>query len=173
MIRLFYLADSLEIAADASQKLHEAGVSDWNFHVLSTDEAGLYQRHLHGATTWQKRDILRSGERGAMLGLCIGVVVALLAMFLSSSVILQNPLVAVAICIVCTLFGAWVGGLSGLSTENHQLSRFHEAITAGKYLIMVDVRKSRLGAVKYLMASIPEAPLVGSDHTMVLPFAKA
>lgn len=173
MIRLFYLTDSLEAAAQASQKLHEAGVTDWNFHVLSSDEYGLYRQQLHGAAPWQKRDILRSGERGAMLGLSVGVALALLLMFTSSSEFLQHPLVAVSIAGVCTLFGAWVGGLFGISAENHQVARFHDDIAAGKYLLLVDVRKSRLSVIKGLMASIPGAPLVGADQTVILPFARA
>lgn len=173
MIRLFYLSESLDAAEKASQKLHGAGISDWNFHVLSTDEAGLYQRHLHGAAPWHKRDILRSGERGAMLGLVLGIVAALLALFSSSSPILQHPLTAASICVVCTLFGTWVGGMFGLSTENYQIARFHDAIVAGKYLIMVDAPKSRLGLVRYQMASIPQAQEVGSDQTVVFPFARA
>jgi hypothetical protein len=173
MIRLFYMSDSLEVAEKASQQLHAAGVTDWNFHVVSTDEAGLYQRHLHGAAPWHKRDILRSGERGAILGLCFGVLVALLALISSSSPLLQHPLTAVSICVVCTLFGTWVGGLLGLNTEHYQLARFHDAIAAGKYLIMVDTRKSRLDLVKQQMASIPQVSLVGADQTVVMPFARA
>lgn len=172
MIRLFYLTDSLEAAAQASQTLHDAGISDWNFHVLSSDESGIYRRHLHGATAWQKNDILRCGERGAMAGLLVGILVTLLMVFLAPGAGLW-PLTAVGVCIVFTLVGTWLGGMWGLQIENHQIARFHNDIAAGKYLIMVDVRKSRLNMVKCLMGLIPEAPLVGTDQTVVLPFARA
>lgn len=172
MIRLFYLTDSLEAAAQASQTLYDAGISAWNFHVLSSDESGIYRRHLHGATAWQKNDILRCGERGAMAGLCTGILLSLVSVFAVPSAGLL-PITAVGVCVLFTLVGTWLGGMWGLQIENHQISRFHDDIASGKYLIMVDVRKSRLNMVKCLMGLIPEAPLVGTDQTVVLPFARA
>lgn len=173
MIRLFYRTDSLESAELASRQLRRAGVSDWHFHVLSTDANGLHRRHLNGGTIWRKRDILRSGERGAMLGLCIGVLLALLMILTMPPRAVVHPLAAAAICITSTLLGAWLGGLQGARTEHYQLTRFKGDVEAGKYLLMVDVRPARLAGVKAQMASLPQAVLLATEQTWVRPFARA
>ena len=41
------------------------------------------------------------------------------------------------------MFGAWVGGLTGIATENSELLKFHDDIEAGKYLILVYARNAR------------------------------
>ena len=42
MIRLFYLVSSIDSAKEISDDLHEHDVTDWRFHIVSKDEAGLY-----------------------------------------------------------------------------------------------------------------------------------
>lgn len=86
---------------------------------------------------------------------------------------MQHPLTAASICVVCTLFGTWVGAMFGLGTENSQITRFHDDIVAGKYLIMGAAPKSRLALARYHMASIAQAQELGSDQAVVFAFALA
>jgi hypothetical protein len=41
MKRLYYLSSSIESVEQVSNDLHEKGITDWNFHIISKDEAGL------------------------------------------------------------------------------------------------------------------------------------
>ena len=50
MIRLFYLVSSIDSAKEISDDLHEHDVTDWRFHIVSKDEAGLYTHQLHTAS---------------------------------------------------------------------------------------------------------------------------
>jgi len=171
MRRMYYLTDSIESTEHISNDLHQEGITDWNFHVLSKDEAGLYKRHIHSANYFQKLDIIRNAERGAMLGF-VGAVLA------TAYVITAEPfgpnlsgLVYVAIFGFITLFGAWIGGLTGLATENQKVAQYHSEIEAGKFLIMIDVRAGEEGRVNQLMAQRhPEASLQRIGSTFINPF---
>lgn len=174
MQRLYYLTGNLDSTEQISIDLHAAGISDWNFHVWSKDEAGLYKRHIHSANFIQKLDVVRYTERGAIVGF-------LGALAVTGYVIVTDPfgpnvggLVYVAIFGFVTLFGAWVGGLTGLATENQKVAAYHDDIEAGKYLILIDVRKTEEEKVRKLMATRhPEAAYLRTGSTFVNPFKSA
>jgi hypothetical protein len=74
---------------------------------------------------------------------------------------------------VATLFGAWEGGLAGIGAENKKLARFHDDIEAGKYLVLVYVRKQQEDSVTKMMKERhPEAELVAIDSHFINPFSK-
>jgi len=174
MQRLYYLTGNLDSTEQISIDLHQAGVSDWNFHVWSKDEAGLYKRHIHSANFLQKLDVVRFAERGALIGF-------LGALAVTGYVIATDPfgpqsggLLYVAIFGFITLFGAWVGGLTGLAKENQKIAAYHEEIEAGKYLILIDARRAEADQVRALMASKhPEAVYLRTGSTLVNPFKPA
>jgi hypothetical protein len=174
MRRLYYLTDDIDSTERISNDLHAEGITDWHFHVLSKDEAGLYKRHIHSANYIHKLDIVRNAERGAI----IGFVVSLLT---TAWVVAEEPfgremtgLVYVAIFGFITLFGAWMGGMIGLARENQKIAQFHDEIEAGKYLIMIDVKPGEEARLQASMARLhPEAQFkrVGSTHINPLKFA--
>jgi len=140
MKRIYYLTDTIDSTEQISKDLHSAGISDWNFHVLSKDEAGLYKRHIHSASYFQRLDIIRNAERGAMLGLLCGIYGMIYIN--TSQPFGPDPsfMAYVTVVGVLTLFGAWTGGLAGLGLENQKISRYHDDLEAGKYLVMIDVK---------------------------------
>lgn len=171
MKRLYYLTDSIDLTEEISNKLHAAGITDWHFHVLSKDEAGLKTHRIHSANYLQAYDIVHSGERGAMLGIIVGILAAIATLiFQPFEKTLGIGTLAVVIAII-TMFGAWVGGLLGISSENYKISRFHQDIEEGKHLIMVDIKPHQEIKVRQLMQSeFPEAKLQGEDTTHTNPF---
>jgi hypothetical protein len=73
---------------------------------------------------------------------------------------------------VATLFGAWEGGLVGIASEHKKLAKFHDDLVAGKYLILVYVRKHREQVVlKMMREKHPDAELVAIDSHFVNPFS--
>lgn len=169
MKRLYYLTGNLDSTEGISNDIHAAGITDWHFHVISKDEAGLYRRHIHGATLFQKNEAIRYGERGALAGLALAVLLTMILMVDDSSGL--GGLGYLAVFGFITLFGAWVGGLLGLSTENRAIARFHDELEAGHDLILVDVRREQEEAIRRVMAEQhPEARLVEVGSTLVIPF---
>ena len=172
MKRLYYLTGTLNSVTQIIDDLHHAGISDWHLHVLSRNEAGLYHRQVHSANLFQKNDVLHSGELGAFTGGIVGLIVATLLE-------LWNPLnlnpslpMLVFITGLFTLFGAWSGGLAGVTRENYKTARFHDELKRGRHLIMVDVSKQQEKVVRYHLSQYhPEASMAGEDTTLTLPFS--
>ncbi len=165
MKRLYYLTDTIDSTESVSNDLHAAGIDDWHFHVLSRDEAGLYTHHVHSANWFQQYDLLRCALRGALFGFIAGM---LIAVMIGATPVLGAPvstLGAVFTVLIITMFGTWVGGLVGLQTENHKVRRFHDALEAGKYLIMVDIAPEQEHTVTKLMKiHHPEATPVRAER---------
>jgi len=170
---LYYLAPNLDSTHRISDDLHEVGVLDWFLHVIARDEAGLKREHLHSSNYLETTDIIRDGLIGANLGF-IGAVIA------SGLVMLFEPfgpstpkVVYFFVIVVFTLFGAWVGGLTGIDNENRKLRRFHEDIEAGKYLVLIYARKEQEDVIREMMRGRhPEARLAAVDRHFLNPFSR-
>lgn len=171
MKRLYYLTEDLEATQRIADALRRAGLSEWNFHVLSKDEAGLYQRRIHSGTPIHWRDLIRSGERGALIGFVAGLWVGIIAVMTLELSGQQALIVQFALTLLPTLFGAWVGGLVGLSTENYKIQRFHGDLEAGRHLLLIDIERSFVPMVRKLMSHFP-AFEAGMDTPAILPFDK-
>lgn len=170
MKRFYYLTDNIESTEKVSDDLHAEGISDWHFHVMSKDEAGLQKKHVHVANPLHRFDIIHSGERGALIGGALGFVAGALAVVMTPLGGIFGMWFALLPTVLFGCFGAWVGGMVGLSHENYKIARFTDDIEAGKFLIMVDARKNQETRVLRMMERChPEATLAGIDDTWVSP----
>lgn len=169
---LYYLAPTLTSTHDIADDLHVAGIKDYYLHVICKDEAGLKSQHIHSSNYLETLDIVRDGFIGAALGFLAGLLgVALLMYFHPFSFEVPNFVYAILVG-VATLFGAWEGGLTGVDSENKKLARFHDDVAAGKFLILVYVRKIQESVVHDMMRTRhPEANLVAVDTHFVNPFS--
>lgn len=172
MKRLYYLTENADAAELASDSLHNNGITDWNFHVLGKDKANVIKHHLHSTTPLHELDIIRSGERGVLLGFLSGIVVAVVvATFASTGETFSILLQSLTIIALFSLFGAWLGGLVGVSTENYKIRRFHDDIEAGSLLLMIDVSAAEQASVVEMLKRIPQIRPAGEDSTVINPFA--
>ncbi|WP_196139710.1 hypothetical protein [Aliikangiella sp. G2MR2-5] len=172
MKRLYYLTDDIQSTQEISDDLHETGVSDWNFHVISKDEKGLYKRHIHSANALQKTDLIHSTERGFIKGLAVGTIV----FFLISPIPIHGRLpesgFLLAIFFVLLLGGLFHGALLGLQNENIRLKPFQQEIENGRFLIMIDVPNSQVDKIENLMfQNHPEAILRQESPVWIWPFS--
>lgn len=168
MKRLYYLTDSLESADLISRDLYEAGIKDDDLHILCCDEDALRQHHLHAATILQRTDIIRSVERGLIVGgmmsLCFMLPLAYMESFTFNAWLGIS-----AFCIVVSLISGVIGGLA---QENYKIYRFHDAVEQGRLLLMVDTPSEQEGFVRRIMSSQhPEAMLQGVTSTLANPFS--
>jgi hypothetical protein len=169
---LYYLAPTLDSTHVISDDLHEAGVKDFFVHVISRDEAGLQQQHIHSSNYLETLDLVRDGIIGGVLGFLVGLVgVGLLEYF--DPIGVEIPaFVYYALVGVATLFGAWEGGLIGIGIENRKLAKFHDDIEAGKFLILIYALKEQEAAVTKMMRDRhPESELVAVDRHFINPFS--
>jgi len=173
MKRLYYLTHDIDAADSISQTVHDAGITDWNFHVLSKDKAGLTTHRIHSTTPLHERDIIRSGERGALIGAALGLIVALV--LVATNVVPTTTMGYVgmaALVFVFTMHGAWSGGFLGIQTENYKVKQFHDDLEDGQYLLMIDVAPRDEETILKLMSLCHEATPMGDDSTLITPFGK-
>ena len=167
MTRTYYLLDYIDEVDSISDTLHENGIADWQFHVLAKDEKGLYQHHLHRANIFQKRDLVHSGERGALIGGAVGLYLSLFVLPWSIS----STSLLLSIMLVMFTVGVVVGGIIGNKHENYKISRFHDDLEQGKYLIMLDIKKAQYKQVMDLLHSeFPKLKSSGNDSIFSNPF---
>lgn len=157
MKRLYYLTDSIDCVEQISSEVHRWGISDWHFHVLSKDRAGLSKHQNHTDTLLRQKNIVPTIERGALIGIAAGIAAALGASALVPLLESVGRIPFAIIVFICALFGAWSIALFGIHEEQQELRKFHNDIESGKYLIMVDVKKDQIELVRKIMGQHPEA----------------
>jgi hypothetical protein len=169
----YYLSPTLAETESVSDDLHKSGVNDWFIHIISKNEAGLNRRHLHSSNYLETMDFLREGLLGAAFGMLAGLIfAALISVFQPFGP--DVPLIAyLGMILLLTFFGAWQGGLVGISTENRKLQHFHDDIEAGKYLILVYAYRDQEEKIHAMMSRLhPEAQFVGVDPRFYNPFSE-
>jgi hypothetical protein len=156
-----------------SADLHSVGVKDFLLHVICRDEYGLKQHQIHSSNYFETLDIVRDGFIGAAMGFLIGLAGIGLLMYSRPFGNYEVPAFVYAFLVgAATLFGAWEGGLVGIDSERKKLVKFHDDQVAGKFLILVYVRKHRESAVRKMMQERhPDADLVAIDSHYVNPFS--
>lgn len=170
---MYYLSPSLLSTHQISEDLRDVGVGDWNVHVIAKDEAGLNKEEIQSSNWLETTDLLRDGFIGANIGFIIGVLIAG-SLFLFEPFGPNIPNVAFFFMVVlATGFGAWVGGLTGIDSENQKLKRFHDEIEGGQYLLLIYAHKGQGEKVKAMMRERhSEAQHVATDRHFVNPFSR-
>lgn len=143
MKRHFYISDNLDDLAALERELEAQGLSDYQIHVFSQDEAGLASHRLHAVADMMKRDVWHAGWIGAAVGVLMALLI-LLAGYLSGGTASQAGwLPFVFLAIVALGFCAWEGGLYGIQQPHVDLAPFYQAIAAGKHVFFVDVTRAQ------------------------------
>lgn len=169
----YYLAPNLTSTHQVSDDLQDVGVLDWFVHVIAKDEAGLKREQLHSSNYLETTDIIRDGLIGANLGFIGAVIAAGLVMLFEPFGPETPKVIYFFVIVVFTLFGAWVGGLTGIDNENKKLRRFHDDIEAGKYLVLIYARREQEQVIRDMMAEKhPEARLAAVDRHFMNPFKR-
>ena len=171
MRRLYYLGEDLDVTQALSERLHQAGISDWNFHVLAREQTGLYSHHIHSALAHHHKDIIRVGEIGALYGALAGFAVAACVKLFASWYWLSEWIDVALIVLLCLLIGGLNGVRLGMHRDNHRLRSFLDDIDAGRHLIMVDVRKQDRARIREMMnMEFPQVIYRGNESTFIRPF---
>ena len=170
---LYFLSPTLDVSQKVSDDLHEAGLLDWYLHVISKDETGLVQKHIHSSNYLETLDLFHGTTVGGLIGFALSSITVAAAVFteyLGPSV----PALAYFLFIVFfTMFGIWEGGLYGIDSENIKIKPFHDDIENGKYLVLVYADKTQEEAITSMMKTKhPESKLVGVDRHFINPFSK-
>lgn len=187
--RIYWLLPDLGSARRTMNDLLLARIEVAHIHFVAREGADL--SGLHAANVLQTSDLLRSAQRGLVIGGALGLVVgsvagllfpivgdtsgwAALSDVLRSSDWTAGDLRAAidspqwgmswVLAALGAGVGAWSASLVGISTPSQRLRRFEGAIEQGQILLMVDVPRSRVEEIEALLeAAHPEAHFEGVE----------
>ncbi len=71
MNRHYYISDNLDELERLEAELEASGIATEQIHVLSEKDAETGQRHLHEVSPFMKKDVVRSGRVGLLVGLVL------------------------------------------------------------------------------------------------------
>lgn len=138
MKRNYYISDDLDDLEVVEHDLEAAGVTTPQIHVLSQDDAGLEQHHLHQVEAVLKKDVVHGTERGAIIGV-IGAAVVIAIAYFSGLTETYTWVPAIFLAVIVLGFCTWEGGLIGIQEPHVDFKRFQDVLDNGKHVLFVDV----------------------------------
>lgn len=165
MRTLYYLINTLDAAAAMAETLKSLNIDADGYYIVSRDRDGLRRHNLHDASVMDETDLVHSGERGALVGGLCGLLFALWMAVMKPLGLAMTFWTFLFVAALVACFGAWVGGMAGISRESYKLMPFHDAIAQGKYLMVITVREvAKAREVKQVMhRRHPEARFEADD----------
>ncbi|NRA21292.1 MAG: hypothetical protein HRU05_12510 [Oceanospirillaceae bacterium] len=171
MYRMYFLTDGIESAETIEQDLVSQGVDLSHIHVISHHEDEEQIHHLNSGNYLMRRNIVQSGERGLMIGLLVGLFIGELMM----GVVYFREELGIWTLVITGIsfsgFGAWVGGMQGLATENYKISKFHQQLEEGQYLMVVDIKRAdKKSIIRFMNKHHAESTYGGHGSSITNPF---
>jgi len=174
MTRLYFITYSMNQAKTMLNNLHYSGLQDWRVSLIARDTEELSKNSIRAANILQERDIIHSGEQGGIIGSIAGLVVGFIT---SLPGVLPFPfdlsqifLTSILFC----LFGAWLGGITGMTRRNYRVNQFEAALNKGACLIMVDIDRFQKKRLNYLLNNqLPDIKLMGTGSSVTNPFTNS
>jgi hypothetical protein len=158
MRRIYVMLPSVESCRSVVNELEESGLSDHRIHVvgsLAYDLGG-----LPTANVLQRSEVAHGIEWGIGLGALAGLIGAWLVVnFPPPGVVVQvSHWLYPVLGIGGAVFGGIVSALLAKGIPSHKLAAFQRAIGEGQLLVMVDVPKPWVDAIKAsILKHHPEA----------------
>lgn len=161
MKRYYYISDSLDVLEDLQLDLEGRGVSTERIHVLTEHEVDTRTHHLNQVESVAKRDMIRYGLRGALVGLGASLLILVVALATGlMATVWAVPILFLAAVIFC--FCIWEGGLIGAHLPNPDVRRFQNELNQGQHIFYVDVEDGELQAVDQAINARPDVRRAGT-----------
>ncbi|MDI1278538.1 MULTISPECIES: DUF1269 domain-containing protein [Methylobacter] len=160
MRRIYFLVPNIAITHKIVEELQAEGIEDRHIHILAKRDTPL--EGLPEAGISIKTDFLPAVERGVALGGSTGLLAGLIGLRFAGFAIAGGPLLG--IIMAGATIGSLMGGLAGMNSGNSRLRQFEEAIERGELLVLIDIPKDRIEAIRKLVIKHhPEAEFEGIE----------
>ncbi|HCS27138.1 MAG TPA: NAD/FAD-utilizing enzyme [Spongiibacteraceae bacterium] len=160
MNRHYYISDDLDDLAVVESDLEQAGVTTPQIHVLSEDDAGLTNHHLHQVEAVLKKDVVRGTELGAVVGI-VGAALVLAVCWYTGFAETYTWVPGIFLAIVILGFCTWEGGLIGIQEPHAEFRQFQDVLKAGKHILFVDVDPDQEAILERVTRAHPKLEAVG------------
>jgi hypothetical protein len=160
MNRFYFINHSLDELEAVERELEQNGIATEQIHVLSMDEDEVNRHKLHEVQDFLKKDVIHSGELGALIGLILAIVALAIAWLTGlQQTIGWFPIAVLAIMIIG--FCTWEGGLFGIQVPNSNFRRFMKALKHGKHILFVDVDEEQEKVMRAVLKRHPRVHRAG------------
>lgn len=160
MRRHFYLSDDLDDLERLENDLESRDIERPQIHILSNNDAGLEEHHLHQVESLLKKDVVHSAKIGFLVGVVAAAIPLGAAYFIGlSQSYLWIPVIFLSIILLG--FCTWEGGLIGIQRPNHQFQKFEAAVRDGKHLLIIDVNPEQEEQLKQIIGEHPNVQDAG------------
>ena len=160
MKRHYYISDDLDDLEIVERDLESAGVTTPQIHVLSEDDAGLDQHHLHKVEAVLKKDVVHGTELGAVVGVIAAAAVLAIAHY-SGLTETYTWVPAIFLAVILLGFCTWEGGLIGIQEPHVDFRRFEDDLKAGRHILFVDVDPEQEETLKRITEQHPKLQVAG------------
>lgn len=162
MKRLFYVTNHLDDAEEISDQVHQAGIDDHHFYVISRDNKGLKQHHLHGSSNLKKTRIIAATDRAGLLVLIFAVITV--GLFLFTDLIKElSTASGIVIGLLAVALLLFVIKYTGKSFDNYFIDMFEQRTKDGEVVIIIDVARDQAHRVETIMDSHPKAHFIADS----------
>lgn len=163
--RHFYISDDLDDLELLEEELEGSGVGTEQIHVLSQGDAEIDHYHrLHEVEAVLKKDVVRSMELGAVVGVIAALAILGGAYFFGWTGSAVGWIPFIFLSVVVLGFCTWEGGLFGIQEPHHQFKQFEEALKQGKHVFFVDIKVQQEEALAQTMDKHPKVKRVGEGE---------
>ena len=168
MKRLFYTTKNIEDAHAISDEVHELGIDDHHFYIVSKDEGGIQSHQLHGSKDLEKTQILAAKKRtnifASLLTLAIG-----LAIGFGTKLVFNNPLGFVILCIAIFAVLRMLVSIACNSFDSYFNGVFEDHLDRGETLIVIDVQGEQVNKVEAQLDKHPLASFIADSSSIASP----
>ena len=146
MKRFYYFARSLPSIQGIVRDLQAAGIGANRQHILGSDAGALARARVHAFTPWEQTDILHSGFVGTVVGATVGIISGFMLAGADPWGVSLGANAVLGATLFGACFGAWLGGLKGLSSDNPHLTPYLGRVAKGDYLMVIDADDAQQAA---------------------------
>lgn len=160
MKRKYFISDDLADLELVERDLENAGLSTPQIHVLSEDDAGLQNHHLHEVEAVLKKDVVHGTELGAIVGV-IAAFLIIGSAWITGFSETYTWVPAIFLAVIALGFCTWEGGFIGIHKPHADFERFQGALHAGKHVLFVDITPEQDAILQRVSQAHPKLEAVG------------
>lgn len=149
MRRLYFLTPGAESTVAIANELADLGLKRNEVHVVGHDHAQLHEMGVNRATLLQTSDVVNASKRGLFIGVPVGVLLGLIALFFLPIElgVLGLVLLLVGSGLFGGFFGVWASTMVGVSVPDVKIAKHEKDIERGAFVMLVDVPPAREGEI--------------------------
>lgn len=164
MKRHYYISDDLDDLEVIENQLEASGVTTPQIHVLSEDDSGVEEHHLHQVEAVLKKDVVHGTELGAIVG-AVAAAAILLITWWTGLAETYTWVPSIFLSVIILGFCTWEGGLIGIQEPHTDFRRFQDDLHAGKHILFVDVDPEQEEILSKVVAQHPRLQNAGEGES--------